>query len=191
TFEFPYNGTITVNSGAALVIEGTTKLLDNNKIIVKSGGTLKFVSGSSINVSGNGYIELQSGSYFCISSGTTIKLNDQKSLIKLRQGYINGVNTAVLPSASCIANPLTYSITGNGKIVDYPATVYIQNETISTNRYIGGKNIYVGRNVTTSKPQGDVVITSGANVIFDAEENVNFEAGFDCNIGGTFEVIKQ
>jgi len=66
--------------------------------------------------------------------------------------------------------------------------VYIQNETITGNRYIVGKNIYVGRAVTTTKPQGDVLITNNAQVIFEAAENVIFDAGFECTPGATFEV---
>ncbi len=69
--------------------------------------------------------------------------------------------------------------------------VFIQNETIATSRYITGKNIYIGRNVTSSKAQGDVIINNNATVIFDAAENVIFDAGFECAAGAAFEVKKQ
>jgi hypothetical protein len=69
----------------------------------------------------------------------------------------------------------------------YPEDIYIQNETITNDSYISGNNIYVGKNVTTSKPFGDVVITNNANVIFDATENIIFEGGFECEIGSSFE----
>ena len=186
-FELPYTGTITVNSGAALVIENSVKLSENNKIIVKSGGTLKLESGSTTEISNNGYIEVQSGGYFCIDSGATIKLNDAHSVILLKPGYIAGVNTSLLSQSTC-ASPTTYSIIGNGAIKDYLNDVYIQNETISSDKYYTGTNIYVGRNVTTSKPQGDVIINNNAQVIFDAAENVVFDAGFECALGATFEV---
>ena len=41
---------------------------------------------------------------------------------------------------------------------------YIQNETISDSRTYVGKNIKVGRNVTNTKPVGDVII-NGADVM--------------------------
>lgn len=61
---------------------------------------------------------------------------------------------------------------------------------ISSNRFIGGRNIYVGNSVTASKPQGDVVIKNGAYVIFDATGEVVFDKGFECEAGSTFEVTK-
>ena len=188
-FELPYNGTITVNSGAALVVSNVVKLSKNNKIIVKSGGTLKLESGSTTEISNNGCVEIQPGGYFCINSGTTIKLNDAHSVILLKPGYINGVNTSLLPSSTCVPSPTTYSVIGNGGIKDYANDVYIQNETITANRYITGRNIYVGNNVTNTKPQGNVLITGGAKVIFDATERVRFDAGYKCDLGSSFEVI--
>jgi len=75
----------------------------------------------------------------------------------------------------------------NHLIVTNSQNVYIQNETISTNRYISGQNIYVGNNVTTSKPTGNVLITNGAAVIFNAP-NVYFSAGFENSLGSSYEV---
>ena len=71
---------------------------------------------------------------------------------------------------------------------EYMQDVYIQNETISTDRHIRGKNIYVGRAVTNTKPQGDVTITNNARVIFDATGNVIFDGGLGCSSGGSFEI---
>ena len=190
TFELPYNGTVTVNNGAALIITGTIKLEDLNKIIVKSGGTVKFASTSNIQISGSGKVEVLSGGYFCIENGAAITLSNFNSVINLRNGYINGVNTSVVPSSNCVSSPASYVITGNGKINLFNQDVYIQNETISTNRYIAGRNIYVGRAVTNTKPQGDVMINNNANVIFDANDNVTFDTGFDCALGATFEVTE-
>jgi len=79
---------------------------------------------------------------------------------------------------------------GKRTVINGNTDVYIQNETITNNRYVGGRNIYVGRAVTTSKPQGNVTIVNNARVIFDAAENVHFEAGFECEAGSTFEVVK-
>jgi len=67
--------------------------------------------------------------------------------------------------------------------------VYIQNVTITNDSYISGRNIYVGRAVTTATTQGDVIINNNANVIFDATQNVVLDAGFECTLGSTFEVV--
>ena len=72
----------------------------------------------------------------------------------------------------------------------YPEDVYIQNQVIETDCYIQGCNIYVGNSVTTSKPQGNVVIKNGAHVIFEATGEVVFDKGFECEVGSTFEVVK-
>ena len=77
---------------------------------------------------------------------------------------------------------------GSGLIKDYSNDLYIQNETITSNQYYIGRNIYVGHHVTTSKPQGDVIINNNAHVIFDAAENVYIEPGFECALGAVFEV---
>lgn len=70
---------------------------------------------------------------------------------------------------------------------DYSRGVYIQNTTINENRFIRGKNIYVGNHVTTIQPSGDVLINNGANVIFDCN-TVTFDPGFECAFGSTYEV---
>ena len=49
-------------------------------------------------------------------------------------------------------------------IVTYRRNEFIQNETISDARTYVGKNIKIGRNVTNTKPEGDVAI-DGADVV--------------------------
>jgi hypothetical protein len=73
---------------------------------------------------------------------------------------------------------------------DYSLDTYVQNEILSTSRYIGGNNIYIGYNVTSDKPIGNVKINNGANVVFDGK-NVTFDSGFECELGSTFEVKIQ
>jgi hypothetical protein len=92
-----------------------------------------------------------------------------------------GANPALFTNISCAS---TIPFTGSGKVINGSLDVYIQNETINSNRFIGGKNIYVGHHVIASKSQGNVVITNNANVIFEASENVYFEPGFECSCMG-------
>ena len=49
-------------------------------------------------------------------------------------------------------------------VVTYHKNEYIQNETITDTRTYVGKNIIIGRNVTNTKPVGDVII-NGADVL--------------------------
>ena len=69
--------------------------------------------------------------------------------------------------------------------------VYIQNLTLDRDYYIQGRNIYVGNDVTNTKPQGDVLITNGANVFFDASGKVVLDKGFKCDLGSSFKTVKQ
>jgi hypothetical protein len=76
----------------------------------------------------------------------------------------------------------------NYKPFQYPTDVYIQNYTFNSDAYIDGRNIYVGNNVIPSSTQGDVIIKNGVNVIFEAVQNMNFDSGFEAELGSTFEV---
>ena len=73
----------------------------------------------------------------------------------------------------------------------YTQDVYIQNYTFTQNAMIVGRNIYVGQNVTTSLPQGPVIISNGVNVYFKPTENIYFNSGFEVQLGGTFEVMQN
>ena len=46
-------------------------------------------------------------------------------------------------------------------LIDTPDKAYIQNETIQGTRIISAQKIYVGRDVTNTKPYGDVVLGQG------------------------------
>ncbi len=64
--------------------------------------------------------------------------------------------------------------------------VYIQNMTITSDRYFKGRNIYIGSGVTSDMPAGKVLITNGAHVVFDAK-TVTIESGFECDTGSTYK----
>ena len=46
-------------------------------------------------------------------------------------------------------------------MINTPDTIYIQNETITGTRIISADNIYVGSDVTNTKPYGDVTLGQG------------------------------
>jgi hypothetical protein len=175
-------GGIVVKSGGLLVLNSTT--VSDYNITVESGGTIQIKG--SLSVTGNHNINVLGGGYICIENGTSIQLSDYNSLIKINEGALNGVNPTLAIQSNCVSSPTTISITGSGLIIDYGQDIYIQNENINTNRFIGGKNIFIGNHVTTSKTQGDVIINNGANVVFDGK-TVTFDNGFECTSGSTFE----
>jgi len=187
TFALPYNGTITIDNGAAMVITGAVQMSDLNKIIVKSGGTLKFSNLSNIQIAGSGNIEVQSGAYFCIESGSTINLNSFNSVINLRPGYINGVNPALGLTSNCVASPSSYATIGSGKINLFNNNVIIQKETLTGNQYRPGNTISAGTLITVTLPGGPVIIKNGANVIFDADGVIILDWGFEVENGASFE----
>ena len=112
-----------------------------------------------------------------MENGTSIQLTNVNSLIKISEGANYGISPELSIQSNCVTLPSSITTTGTGSIADFNQDVYIQNLIINTNRYIGGKNIYVGNHVTTAKPFGDVLITSGVNVIFDGK-NITFDSGF-------------
>lgn len=166
----------------------STMTLQNGAIItVESGTTLQIKSGANLNILGSGKIIVKSGGYICVESGANINLQDYTSLIILEEGANYGANPFLFSSSSCSG---TITKTGNGAIADFNQDIFIQNTTINTSRYYGGKNIYIGNHVTTNQQTGDVLITNGANVIFNGK-SITFDAGFECNIGSAYETINH
>ena len=186
SFNIATNSVVLVKEKSSLVLNNNSTLTvqSGGIITIESGSTLQIKTGANLNLLGSAKIVIKSGGYICVESGANINLQDYTSLIVLEEGAIYGANPALFSSPSCSS---TITKTGNGTIVDYNQDVYIQNETISTNRYIGGKYIFVGNHVTTIKSFGDVSINNGINVIFDCKE-ITFDAGFECDTGSTYEV---
>lgn len=174
---------IVIKSGGLLTLNSTT--MTDYDIVVESGGSLKIKG--SLAITGNHSIMVKSGGYLCIEPTSTINLANYNSLIKINDGALIGVNPMLNIQSNCVSSPTSIAISGVGSIIDYSQDVYIQNQTISSNKYIGGKNIFVGNHVTTSKTAGDVLINNGANVIFDCK-NIVFDPGFECSFGSTYEV---
>ncbi|MBN1414510.1 MAG: hypothetical protein JW973_05375 [Bacteroidales bacterium] len=89
-----------------------------------------------------------------------------------------------------LSQPYLITITKHNYIpyIKNPDNIYIQNETISSDKYIFGKYFYAGSNVTPSKPQGPVYIQSGSAVVFDAENTVSIQGHFEVQTGALFEV---
>ena len=188
-YDFYQNCSIEIEDGGVLCIEKSKsmKLFSNNKIVVKKGGTL-IISGD-LDISEKGIIDVQSGGYLCIKKDANIKLKDFYSMIKLNTGALLGVNTNAINSPGAYYTSVgSIAYSGNGSIVSYTNNVYIQNQTISKNTYVSGKNIYAGNSVTATKSKGDVVVKSGSLLVLDASNDVVLNTGFEVPLGATLEI---
>jgi hypothetical protein len=132
-------------------------------------------SGSNVTVSTGGV----SNSTICVMSA----LDNGSSYYQVRENVSSFTFTNV-------PKPYLVTITRHNYIpyLKNPDNIYIQNESIYSDKYIYGKYFYAGENVTTSKPQGQAIIKNGSNVVFDATNDVNLEGGFEVELGGEFEV---
>ena len=107
-------------------------------------------------------------------NGNTIHV--ETTLSKARISFYTPGTTPVVDSY--LGNSVDYTTTADSVIicidrhnhipyvVTYHKNEYIQNETISYSRTYVGKTVKVGRSVTTTKPEGDVVI-DGADVMIN------------------------
>ncbi len=182
-----------VKNNSAFILEhhGALNIKDDAVFTVKSGSTLALHNGSSIFIQGSGRLEIEAGAYVCFEheDSVFITLEDPLSVINFRPGYHAGVNPNVLTGFSCSTNPAEAAVSGNGAIhANYNQNIFIQNETINTNRYISGSFVSIGREVTPYMPVGDVLITSGDEVIVDVTNEILLDKGFEAALGCTFEM---
>lgn len=132
-------------------------------------------SGSTVTVNTGGVIN----STICVMSA----LDNGSSYYQVHENVSSSTFISV-------PKPYLVTITKHDYIpyVKDPDNIYIQNESIYSDKYIYGKYFYAGENVTTSKPQGPAKIKNGSNVVFDATNEINLEEGFEVELGGEFEV---
>ncbi|MBQ2787691.1 MAG: hypothetical protein IJF00_07025 [Bacteroidaceae bacterium] len=71
--------------------------------------------------------------------------------------------------------PLVYKVTDGN--------IYMQNENFALVRKLVGNNVYIGSDVTSTKPQGDVVVKSGAELSIDAKGKTVISKGFKIEQG--------
>ena len=131
-------------------------------------------NGSNVTVNTGGV----AGSTICVMSA----LDNGSSYFQKIENVSSGTFTNVV-------KPYLVTITKHNYIpyLKNPDNIYFQNESINSNNYIYGVNFYAGNNVTTSKPNGAVIIKNGSNVVFDADNEVDLEGGFSVELGASFE----
>jgi hypothetical protein len=189
-FKIESNSKVDVANYSTLILESgsTYEVNDGSVLSIKSNSTLQVKSGANLIVKGSGQVEIEAGAFICLETGANVNLQDYLSVINLKNGYQIGVNASVPGlTGNCSSNPTSFAKTGNGSINTFSTNNYIQNQSFTINDYLTGFNIFAGTNVTTSKPQGSVIIQSGANVVFDADGDVILDKGFEVQLGGGFE----
>ena len=71
-------------------------------------------------------------------------------------------------------------------IMEYKDTIYIQNESLNGNNTFSARNVFIGRDVTTTKPQGPVEIESGSTII--KAKNVTIKNNFEVTFGAELNI---
>ena len=68
--------------------------------------------------------------------------------------------------------------------------VFLQNQTLLSDKTFTGRNIYAGKNVTSEFPSGNYTVKSGKKLVLDAKNEVTLSGEFSVEKGGTLEINK-
>ena len=109
----------------------------------------------------------------------TVHVNDGEARISFYNCCTNQVD-------SYIGTDIEYPNNADGIIVcldrhnyipyiQYPTTAYIQNETVTSDRQYMATTLKIGKQVTTAKPTGDVIIN--ANVTLKGGDSIELHPG--------------
>ncbi len=177
------NSTLTIESGATYIVEdnASLNLLSNSTLIVEDGATLKVV--------GRGHVEIDASAYLCLGEYANLILLDELSALNFHHEAVLGVDTTEHPEATCSSSDFeSIAFTGNGHLINYNNSCYVQNRTFSTQTYLTGSTVCAGHHVTNDIPYGDVIISPRADVIIDADADTFLESGVEVSLGGQLEV---
>ena len=184
--------TVRVSNQSLLVIEdGAEYSVEDGALLdIQSSGTLLVKSGATLHIKGSGRVEVRNGAYVCFEEGANIILDNVLSVINLHNDYYQGVNSVHQNiAAQCVDDPLpVFPISGDGRINVFSGNNYIQNRVYTGEAYETGMKLQVGYQVTDEIEHGNVIIDDGADVVFDAEEEVNLEPGTEVRLGGKLTV---
>lgn len=130
----------------------------------------------------------QSGTSITVNTGQIVDCTIAVTSIDFGKTYFQTATDIARKTFYNVNVPCYITITKkNYKPFIYPADLYIQNFTFTEDAYVKNNRIYAGRNVTSSLPEGDVVIKNGSNVKFIAEQGITLASGFKVEKGATFK----
>ena len=97
-----------------------------------------------------------------LERNSELTVNQVNSIICSNAKKLSGVNFNVTKPDGSWNNEYGYGLVdAYNSVINTPDTIYIQNETITGTRIISADNIYVGSDVTNTKPYGDVTLGQG------------------------------
>ena len=172
---------ITVQSGGQLILSNTN--INDYNITVNSGGSL--IIKNNLSISGDHFIQIANGGYLCVDNSASISLINEFSVIAVA-GSILGCPSC---AENCIGSLGGLTTTGDGRVITYTGTDYIQNIDISSNYLSTGNSVYVGYNVTDTKPEGNVIVENGGELRIKAYETI-LTAGVEIEFGGKLQISK-
>lgn len=144
-----------------LLFTNAVVTLSNNQLSISTGTLGCSICVMSKNDNG--------GQYYCVVrdvSNYTFNLSNTMAhefvVTITKPGYVASVSEVSIPQ-------------GND--------IYVQNQTFTSSATISGDNVFIGRNVTTSQPEGNVNVNGGTLTIH-GNNKVVIKNGFNVNLGG-------
>lgn len=138
----------------------------SNIVVSFSNGTLSISTGvdscriciSSVTDNGNSHYDV----YNNVSTGSYNGIDEDCYLCITKQGYV--------PYVARVGR-----------------TVYLQNENINLKLPIFSDNTYIGSNVTTTRPEGQVIVEKG-KIVNVSQENCVIENDFEVKVGAEMDI---
>lgn len=127
-------------------------------------------------------------------SDVTVVTNESESHICVMSAMDNGESyfddiPATSHTFPNVPKPYLVTVTKHDFIPYFQnPDIYIQNESFYSQEYMYGNNVYIGSNVTPTKPQGPVIINNGSNVVLEVDNNTEIYGDFEVKLGGSFEI---
>ena len=170
---------IVVNSGGTLLLTDVT--IEDYDIIVQPNATL--IIEDSLIVRGNHFIKVDANACLCINPSAKIVLEDPLSFLDISPN-VNFGDCYAINNYNCLDNINDISYSGLGTIFNHISTIFIQNETISSQKLVTGMEVKVGRNVTSTKPEGSVIVTNGGSLHIRSDNGVTLDKDVNIQQGG-------
>ena len=97
-----------------------------------------------------------------LERNSELTVSQVNSIICSNAKKLSGINFNVTKPDGSWNNEYGYGLVDAfNSVANTPDTVYVQNEAITGTRIISAGSIYVGKNVTNTKPYGDVILGQG------------------------------
>lgn len=97
-----------------------------------------------------------------LERNSELTVSQVNSIINSNAKKIAGISFNVTKPDGLWNNEYGYGLVdAYSSVINTPSTAYIQNETITGSRIISAGSIYVGTDVTDTKPHGDVILGQG------------------------------